>query len=198
MLLSFRSLLVTFESSCWCSPSFPCSPCSPCYPCSPNLLHVLQYGIAGFNEFCSPANRKHHKSSKMSLCNEESNKQSYIWPPRRIQFIIVQSNLGGYLGLYLGVSLVQVINSILVLLANFKETYQIDEKCDFWSTLFSCYFCLVGRRFPNCVGLFLLLKEKRIGRLKRFGAGIRKIPVYIIIHMKYIFWNKVISMKISY
>ena len=28
--------------------------CSPRYPCSPNLLHVLQSGIAGFNEFCSP------------------------------------------------------------------------------------------------------------------------------------------------
>ena len=42
------------ESSGWCFPSFPCSPCSPCYPCSPNLLHVLQSGIKGFNEFCSP------------------------------------------------------------------------------------------------------------------------------------------------
>ena len=49
MLFSFRSLLEIFESSVWCFPSFPC------YPCSPNLLHILQSGIAGFHEFCSPA-----------------------------------------------------------------------------------------------------------------------------------------------
>ena len=36
------------------SPYFPSFPCSACYPCSPNLLHVLQSGIAGFNEFCRP------------------------------------------------------------------------------------------------------------------------------------------------
>ena len=27
----------------------------PYYPCFPNLLHVLQSGFAGFNQFCSPA-----------------------------------------------------------------------------------------------------------------------------------------------
>ena len=41
LLFSFKSLLVTFESSGWCFPFFPCS---PCYPCSPNLLHVLPSG----------------------------------------------------------------------------------------------------------------------------------------------------------
>ena len=29
---------------------FWCSPYSPCSPCSPNLLHVLQFGVAGFME----------------------------------------------------------------------------------------------------------------------------------------------------
>ena len=52
-------LLLTFESSQLenrrTSPCFLSFPCSPCHPCSPNLLHVLQSGIAGFNEFCSPA-----------------------------------------------------------------------------------------------------------------------------------------------
>ena len=28
---------------------------SPCYPCSPTLLHVLPSGMAGWNDFCSPA-----------------------------------------------------------------------------------------------------------------------------------------------
>ena len=49
-----------FESS---FPTFPLFPCSPCYPCSPNLIHVLQSGIAGFNEFCSPDANKQTKQT---------------------------------------------------------------------------------------------------------------------------------------
>ena len=76
MRFSFISLLVTFESSQFenrrtspCFPSFPCSTCSPCYPCSPNLLHVLQSGFAGFNEFCSPVpnTRIHFISIQLTL-----------------------------------------------------------------------------------------------------------------------------------
>ena len=36
------------------SPCFPSFPCSPCSPRAPNLLHVLPFGMVGWNDFCTP------------------------------------------------------------------------------------------------------------------------------------------------
>ena len=143
----------------------------------PSFLRIeesISFTEMDLQVYTKSCNRKCHKFAKCFYVVKRAISSHITAHKKRNDLIIFQSNLGGYLGLYLGVSLVQVIDSILVLIGNLKETYRIDEKCDFSLTMFSCYSFLVGRRFQNGGGLFLLLKEKRIGKGNKFGAGIHK------------------------